>query len=42
MKIAVPLEGDLVAEHFGHAPQFAVYEVTSEGVRKELLIPPAS
>ncbi|NPA49955.1 MAG: dinitrogenase iron-molybdenum cofactor [Thermodesulfobacteria bacterium] len=40
MKIAVPLEGDLVAEHFGHAPQFAIYEITGDGVRKEIHLPP--
>ena len=40
MKIAVPLEGDLVAEHFGHAPRFAIYEVTNEGLRKEIHLPP--
>ncbi len=40
MKIAVPLEGDLVAEHFGHAPLFAIYEPRSEGVEKRLFPPP--
>ncbi len=40
MKIAVPLEGELVAEHFGHAPLFAIYEIDVEGVRKEILTPP--
>ncbi len=40
MKIAVPLEGDLVAEHFGHAPLFAIYEITPSGLQKEVLTPP--
>ncbi len=40
MKIAVALEGDLVAEHFGHASHFALYELAPEGWRKEILIPP--
>ena len=40
MKIAVPLEGDLVAEHFGHAPYFAIYAVNDEEVTKEIHTPP--
>ena len=40
MKIAVPLEGVLVAEHFGHAPLFALYEVREDGVHKEIVTPP--
>ncbi|NPB09807.1 MAG: hypothetical protein GXO17_05575 [Thermodesulfobacteria bacterium] len=40
MKIAVPLEGDLVASHFGHASRFAIYEILPEGLRKEVLSPP--
>ncbi len=40
MKIAIPLEGDLVAEHFGHAPYFAIYSVGSDGVSKEIVTPP--
>ena len=40
MKIAVPLEGDLVAEHFGHAPAFAIYSVDDNKVNKEILTPP--
>ncbi len=40
MKIAVPLEGDLVAEHFGHAPYFAIYSVADGEVTKEILTPP--
>ncbi len=40
MKIVVPLEGDLVAEHFGHASLFALYEPAKEGWRKEVLLPP--
>ncbi|WP_022854065.1 NifB/NifX family molybdenum-iron cluster-binding protein [Thermodesulfatator atlanticus] len=40
MKIAVPIEGEMVAEHFGHAPQFAIYEVDGDGIRKEIHVPP--
>ena len=40
MKIAVPLNGDLVAEHFGHAPYFAVYAIEGNEMEKEVLTPP--
>ncbi len=40
MKIAVPLEGNLVAEHFGHASHFALYEVEGDRIEKTILTPP--
>ncbi|WP_457755675.1 NifB/NifX family molybdenum-iron cluster-binding protein [Thermodesulfatator indicus] len=40
MKVAVPIEGEMIAEHFGHAPQFAIYTVDGDVLKKEILVPP--
>jgi predicted Fe-Mo cluster-binding NifX family protein len=31
-KIALPLEGDTVSAHFGHSPEFAVFDITGDSI----------
>ncbi len=31
-KIAIPVEGELLAEHFGHAPSFVIYDIEGKKV----------
>ena len=40
MKVAIPVENGIVAEHFGHAPQFIIYDVSEGEIQKEVLTPP--
>lgn len=43
-KIALPLEGDMVSAHFGHSPEFAVFDVTGTSIAESTKIsaPPHS
>jgi len=38
--VAVPLDGEAVSEHFGHAPKFALFEVKGGEVASERLVDP--
>lgn len=37
-RIAVPIENGQVCSHFGHAPQFAVYDVADGQIRAETVL----
>ena len=44
MRYAVPTSGGMIAQHFGHCEQFALFDVDEgkkEIVKKEMLTPPA-
>ena len=40
MRIAIPFYEDMVFQHFGHAPQFKVYEVENRQVVMEMIVEP--
>jgi len=40
-KIAIPVENDKLCEHFGHAPEFFIYELNNNKIiKKEKMTPP--
>lgn len=37
-KIAVPVQGDNVSAHFGHAPHFKIYNIEENSIKKEEIL----
>lgn len=40
MRIAIPYYQGLIFQHFGHAPQFKIYEIENHQVLMELIVEP--
>ena len=38
MRIAIPFYKDIIFQHFGHAPQFKIYEVENHQVLMEMVV----
>ena len=38
MRIAIPFNKDIIFQHFGHAPQFKIYEVENHQVLMEMVV----
>lgn len=37
-KIAVPVQGEKLSAHFGHAPEFKIYEIEKNKIKSEKII----
>ena len=38
MKIAIPIEGDLVSAHFGHCENFVIYEIENKTILNKEIV----